>query len=151
MTAVDQLALVREFHAARDFWIADRPTVPPDLIREERAGLVAEEAGELVARLLQGHPQATEVLRRVAARFAAKAVALAGPMDLVQVTAEAVDVQYVVAGAGVNCGLPLAEAFRLVHAANMLKRGIDQFGKAGKPPGWRPADLSGLILAAGAA
>lgn len=65
------------------------------MLRKERVGLVIEEAGELAIALAQGD--------RV------------GTLDALA------DLAYVVVGAAVAYGLPLAEAFEAVHRSNMTK------------------------------
>ena len=64
---------------------------------------------------------------------------------------ELADVQYVVSGMAVTLGLPLQEAFNLVHQSNMSKLGDDgepiyrADGKVMKGPNYAPPNLEGLI------
>lgn len=66
-------------------------------------------------------------------------------------TAELADVVYVVMGFAHSQGLPLAEMFDEIHAANMRKVQSDgtvirnEHGKVLKPVGWYPADKVGVI------
>lgn len=63
-----------------------------------------------------------------------------------------VDGIYVLLGTGVQLGIPLAEVWRRVHAANMakIKDGVHRRsdGKILKPPGWVPPDVIGAICKA---
>lgn len=73
-----------------------------------------------------------------------------GTPDLVAMTHELADVQYVTSGTAVELGLPLAAAFSEVHAANMRKVGPDGRvvmvnGKVCKPEGWVPADVAKVL------
>lgn len=68
-----------------------------------------------------------------------------------ELTAELVDVLYTVMGFAHSQGLPLAEMFNEVHAANIRKLQPDgtvlrnAHGKVLKPEGWTPADKVGVI------
>lgn len=64
---------------------------------------------------------------------------------------ELADLQYVISGFAVTYGLPLEEAFLLVHESNMSKLGDDgkpiyrEDGKVLKGPNYKAPDLRGLI------
>jgi predicted HAD superfamily Cof-like phosphohydrolase len=68
-----------------------------------------------------------------------------------ELTAEIIDVLYVVMGFGHSQGLPLGLMFQEIHDANMRKRSEDgsikrnAAGKVLKPEGWHPADKRGVI------
>ncbi len=68
--------------------------------------------------------------------------------SLPDVLDSAIDLVYVVLGLLVRCGLDADEAWRRVHAANMLK--VAGPGKRGsvdviKPAGWQPPNLTDLV------
>lgn len=146
----DTVAKVREFHEAFGFHIADQPAVPPDNIRAERARLIAEEAAEAICEILSGHPAAYDLFLDLCGIFEDRARPHDWPADPAKVVRELADVEYVIAGAAVNWGVPLAAVFTEIHAANMRKLGPDgpiwnEHGKAVKPDGWYPADIDGLM------
>lgn len=63
-------------------------------------------------------------------------------------TADALaDIAYVVIGAAVEWGIPLAEVFDEVHRSNMAKSGGPRRadGKVLKPAGWTPPDVVGVL------
>jgi predicted HAD superfamily Cof-like phosphohydrolase len=71
-----------------------------------------------------------------------------------ELTAELVDVLYTVMGFAHSQGLPLAQMFNEVHAANIRKLQADgsvlrnEHGKVLKPEGWTPANKVGVIRTA---
>jgi predicted HAD superfamily Cof-like phosphohydrolase len=139
---------VRTFHEKFGFHVGDDPMVPPpDQIRFERAGLVAEEAGELVAELMAG--LSDTMVQEVLGRFVRKAGAAfsdrldgSREFDLLKVMREAADLHYGVLGAAVNCGFDLDRATAEVHEANMTRSGPDERGMAYKGPGFQAPDMS---------
>lgn len=64
---------------------------------------------------------------------------------------ELTDLQYVLSGFAVAFGLPLEQAFDLVHQSNLSKLGADgkpiyrEDGKVLKGPNYQPPDLTGLV------
>lgn len=141
---------VRAFHEAFGFHTADHPSVPPDQIRAERARLIAEEAAEAISEILSGHPDAYDLFLDLCEIFEDRARPHDRRPDPVKVARELADVEYVIAGAAVNWGVPLAAVFAEIHAANMRKLGpagpiLNEHGKAMKPDGWYPADIDGLM------
>lgn len=72
-------------------------------------------------------------------------------LDKTKLTKELCDLLYVVYGTGVTFGLPLDEAFDLVHKSNMSKLTEDgqvllrEDGKVLKGPNYKEADLSVLF------
>lgn len=66
--------------------------------------------------------------------------------DLEGVADALVDIEYFVKGTALAYGLDLQEFFDAVHAANMEKHAAkDPGGKITKPPGWKPADIAGIL------
>lgn len=144
--------MVREFHQRFGFHVEDSPALPPDQIRAERARLIGEEAGELVGELLAGLP--FEIYREVVDSFAARAIPENQGPSLEGIAGELADLEYVTAGAAVNCGIPLNAAVAVVHAANMAKLDPDgrpiysEHGKALKPARWQPPNIAAVLAAA---
>lgn len=133
---------VAEFMRAFDQTVRTVPTA--DISEDERllrARLVLEEAIEFVTAMgcvaiTSGHDQVgldTEVLL--------------GPgksIDLVEATDALADLVVVVKGSALTLGVPLDDAFDVVHETNMAKMGPDGRpirdggGKVIKPAGWQP-------------
>lgn len=142
--------LVRAFHQKFGFRVATEPGSPPDQIRFERAGLIAEEAGELVAELLVGLPD--HLILMVLRRFERKAEAAlsAHPdcptgFDLLRVMREAADLDIGTNGVALNCGFDLEAATVEVNRANMTRSGPDQRGMAFKGPDFVPPDMTRVL------
>lgn len=142
---------VRAFHEAFGFHVEDEPAVPPEHIRAERARLIAEEAGELIAEILANHPDRHDLTGTIRAIFEDRSCPIDRRPEPVKVARELADLRYVTDGGAVNWGIPLDVVFAEVHAANMRKLGpdgrpiVDGNGKACKPEGWYPADVDGAL------
>lgn len=71
--------------------------------------------------------------------------------DLVETADAMADLIYVIVGAAIEFGIPLALVWRAVQSANMAKVGPDgkvhrrEDGKILKPEGWRPPDIASII------
>lgn len=115
----DAIAKVREFHAALGQGINSPEGIRAD--QQLRVALIEEEADELVAAL-----QANDTI--------AAADALA-------------DLAYVIIGAAVLWGIPLAEVFDEVHRSNMSKvgGGKREDGKILKGPNYSPPDIASIL------
>jgi predicted HAD superfamily Cof-like phosphohydrolase len=137
---------VREFHQK----VLNQPISPaaPELRDATlRARLIAEEAIETVCALVGGGTGQTvvqEMLIKVLSDRAKKK--LSGP-NLVEAIDGCIDTLVVTYGTleaiGVD-GEPFADE---VMRSNFDKAGgpVDAFGKMGKPPGWRDADIEGVL------
>jgi predicted HAD superfamily Cof-like phosphohydrolase len=142
----DPQTLVTEFHAKMGLPVASEPTVGTPRQRELRVRLMLEEVLEFakaagVNVTAWDGAEAVGVYSTADLRFEASERG-----DLVQMTHELADVQYVVSGTAVELGLPVHEAIPLIHEANMRKEPVlDSGGKVRKPEGWVPADVSGLL------
>ena len=116
---------VREFHEKFNVPVASHPTVPPIERRALRAELIREEFKEFQTASREG--------------------------DIVQAADALADLLYVVYGAALEWGIPLDAVFQEVHRSNMTKLWPDGLphcrddGKILKPPGYSPADVSGVI------
>jgi hypothetical protein len=152
---------VRAFHGQFGFYIGTDPTQPPsDQIRYERAGLLAEEMGELFAELVVGLPD--DMIQRALGRFVRKACAAFsdrsdGPReyDSLKVMREAADVHVRLLGVAVNGDFDLDRATGLVCDSNVTRSGPDERGMAFKGEGFVAPDmrraLSGSVEPAPAA
>jgi predicted HAD superfamily Cof-like phosphohydrolase len=125
---VDYMGCLREFHEKFDVPVRNVPTIPPlkDCLRRIR--LMEEELSEVITAIDNN--------------------------NLVEVLDGMVDLLVVAFGTAVEFGLPIDEAFLMVHQEeNMTKvwpDGLvhkDAGGKILKPPGHKPADLRRLLLA----
>lgn len=69
------------------------------------------------------------------------------PVDLPALAKELADLDYVVEGTRLACGIPRQAVANIVHESNMAKRGgaTDENGKLLKPPGWQKPDIAGLL------
>ena len=142
--SADPQSQVADFHRACGLPVAPEPTVGTPEQRALRAGLIFEEFIEFIEAAgirMNLTPQGATVNVRFEA---------IGEPDLVAMTHELADVQYVTSGTAVELGLPIAAAFSEVHAANMRKVGPDgkavmRNGKVCKPEGWVPADVAKVL------
>lgn len=119
--------MVREWHKACHIPAPVTPTVPPPSDCVLALRLIEEEVREVKEALESG--------------------------DLVQILHELTDLQYVLDGLYVRCGLDRLKeaAFSRIHHTNMTKVGpdgsvrMDSQGKILKPEGFTKADLSSLL------
>ena len=126
---------VREFMVAAEQELPVRPTVPCAEVVVLRDSLIEEELKEYRTAVLALHG-ALEGCDEMEPYYADVADALA-------------DLHYVVAGAGLAFGLPMAAIWDEVHAANMRKFGPGsrkrEDGKQIKPDGWKGPDNEAII------
>lgn len=133
---------VTEFHRMIDSPVLDVPTVPPEGRARLRARLIAEEAFEVLEAIL---PRAGWAWLRAATmdRIGRGEV----DIDLAHLAKELADLDYVVEGTRLECGIPGEAVAAAVHESNMQKAAgpVDEHGKKCKPPGWRPPDIAGVL------
>jgi predicted HAD superfamily Cof-like phosphohydrolase len=137
--------MVREFHQRMGLTVRDTPSLGTPAERGERVRLMLEELLELA--------RALGVKVRTRHGWEVQAAGdfdlWAGPCDdIPSALHELADLQVTVSGTAVQFGLPLLAATRAVHAANMQKTPQGAGRKPVKPPGWKPADVSGLVAPA---
>ena len=102
------------------FTIPDAPAYPSSMVEIDfRKDLLIEEFMELMEAIDGGH--------------------------LPSVAGEVCDLIYVSIGLTIQFGLPLEELLNSVHEANMKKERTKKGKKAGKPSGWKPANLSQIL------
>jgi len=123
----DRIAAVSECHRVQHLVINDRPTLEvPAGTKELRCALIEEEAAEF--------------------RTAIEAE------DLVEVADAIGDLLYVVYGAALTFGIPVADVFTEVHRSNMTKLNnggqpvVRADGKVMKGPNFSPPDLLPVLL-----
>jgi predicted HAD superfamily Cof-like phosphohydrolase len=122
---------VREFHERIGESPPEVPTYPDGRLLALRRKLIEEETDEVM-----------EALDRLAS---------AAPEELEQRFADAAheltDLLYVTYGALVWFGIDADAVFAEVHGANLRKTEGPkrEDGKQLKPPGWRPADVAGVV------
>jgi len=124
--------------------VAQEVGLPHDLIRRFRAGLILEEALELVRAL----GFFVEV-RRVGDKTPAE-LTYVGGADLIGIADGCADLSVVTIGTLSACGIADDGLLKEVDLNNMSKvaEGVHhdpQTGKILKPPGWRPPDIERVL------
>ena len=117
--------MVEDFHTRMGIPVGRLPSVGSREERDLRLELLLEECGETIDGLSRA--------------------------DLPAIADGLCDLIYVALGTAVQLGINLEPLFAAVHAANMAKTGgpVSTTGKQGKPPGWTPPDIAGLLRAQG--
>lgn len=119
------------FHVAVDGSVPLAPTLPDEQTMAVRRTLIREEYEEVMTAFAE-----------------LTAVAENGHKpDLTHLAHEMADLLYVIYGTFAACGIDADAIFAEVHTANMRKLGGPRRadGKLLKPPGWRPADVAGVL------
>jgi predicted HAD superfamily Cof-like phosphohydrolase len=129
---------VTEFHIDNGHpVIMGRPAVPSDDRVRLRLRLIAEEFLELLEACgVDIDPLWDAVSDQIHGSVV--------DVDLPALADAMADLDYVVEGTRLECGIDGAPIAAAVHASNMQKRGgpIDEHGKQGKPFGWQPPDIA---------
>lgn len=117
----DAMAKVREFHEKFGAPCLNKPAIPHFDRQSLRIELIKEEFDEFRAAWCED--------------------------DLEQIADALADMVYVICGAALEYGIPLAEVFDEVHASNMRKVGGGQRadGKITKPEGWIGPDIKAIL------
>lgn len=112
---------VSEFHRVMDVPICRYPEFPNERRIDLRKDLIDEEYNELLISIAN--------------------------RDIVETADAMVDLIYVIVGAAIEFGIPLAEVWDEVQRANMAKQGgpTRADGKKLKPAGWTPPDVARII------
>lgn len=148
---------VREFHFKYGHKVRDTPTIPTDDEVRFRLKLIIEEFEELLlaafdnpedeswgdSESIHGAIEDGFVELQELARIAPIAVDFPEFIDACE------DLKFVIEGTEITAGVyapPLATA---VFDANMGKDPNGPDGKPVKPPGWKPPDIRGLLIAQG--
>lgn len=148
LRATDRKRMVREFFTVADQKIPERPCVPDEAAVRLRLRLVAEEFTELLLACLK-EPRATPWILRRAIQEIEHAVELCDiNVDLPKLADATVDLDYTVEGFRIALGIDSTPLWKLVHDANLAKRGgprRESDGKLLKPDGWSPPDIAGEL------
>lgn len=152
--SMTKMVLAQPHRRVRDFFrvvgqrVAEKPAAPTADELALGLRLVVEEVFELLA-ACDVRAEANEALAVVLALIEEKRLndPLSACVFLDQVADALADIDYVVEGMRVRCGVygpPIAD---LVHVANMTKAGgpLDAHGKRLKPPGFKPPDVAGEL------
>ena len=136
---------VRDLHVAIGH--PTSPALPEIRMGQLRAKLILEEAIETVVALVGGD----EAYRMVNDAADAAGRALVGPAsepNLVEAIDGLCDTIVVCYGTAEAIGIDLEPFFDEVHRSNMAKKGgpVREDGKRGKPPGWTPPDIAGVLV-----
>lgn len=135
---------VREFHTAAGQPVLAEPTVP-DIERVRlRLRLVAEEFQELLVAAGCPEQNTERVFTDVRALFECFKL----DVDLVEFVDALCDIQYVVAGTFLECGVDDESCLDNVHASNMSKfpTTVDAMGKIKKGPHYWPPRLDKILV-----
>lgn len=144
----DYKSMVRQFHEAFGETQPERPTLLSDEEAAMRCQLLVEEVKEFIAAM--GCAIWTGGVRGIVVESTAGRMNETEP-NLVAAAHELADILYIAFGTAVKMGLPMAEVFAEVHAANMRKvegPGLPKRrpdGKILKPEGWQPADVAKIL------
>ncbi len=144
---------VRDFHEAAECYIASEPGIPSEGRLRNRGVLIVEECFELLEAMGFDHVALTRL--RMGLEGVVKNHHIDWlVVDLPSIAKESADLDYVVAGLRVECGIPGDEVAAEVHESNMSKcvagrvvRRAD--GKVLKGPNYRPADVESILKAHG--
>jgi predicted HAD superfamily Cof-like phosphohydrolase len=142
---------VAEFHRAFGVPVLERPQVPPTERLRLRLRLVAEEFLELLE--ASGAPKFRVGLAKTHIGWAIDDTPseFREPPDIIGIADALADLDYVIEGTRLECGIngePIADE---VHRSNMAKLGgtVRVDGKILKPAGWTAPDILGCLRAQG--
>jgi predicted HAD superfamily Cof-like phosphohydrolase len=141
---------VSEFHRAVGQPILDTPQVPDEKRVRLRAALMAEEFFEVLEALFQtGDGRSFFTTAKKILVCECETVPLR--VDMPALVDGLADLDYVVEGTRLEFGIDGAPVADEVHATNMAKAGGPRLpnGKIGKPEGWKPPDIEGVLLGQG--
>lgn len=135
---------VQDFHK-----LIGQPISPAEpKLREEvlRARLIGEEAIETMMALVgpaNGYTIAQELLQKAMQKMAKTD----GNPNLVEAIDGLCDTIVVCLGTAEAIGVDLEPFWKAVHDSNMKKADgpVDENGKKGKPEGWKPPDVAGIL------
>lgn len=142
--------LVGDFMRAFGQAMSPKPTIPSDEVVRLRLRLIAEEFFELLAASFARSSTAHDLEQL---EFAAMDIIVTAPInaDLPALCDALADLDYVIEGTRLACGVNGKAIAEAVHRANMAKLGggVDANGKVRKPEGWAPPDVKALLVEQG--
>lgn len=122
---VDYLGMVREFHEKYNHHTQDKPGIPPNNVVDLRMILIDEERFEY-------HVESVNLITKKSD-------------NLIEIADAIGDLLYVVFGAALAFGIPIAEVFAEIHRSNMTKSTEkNEFGKSIKGD-YSPADIKSIL------
>ena len=152
-------ARVREFFTVVGQELPERVGVPADDVVRFRVRLVVEETLELVQSVIgEGSTRGPDamsppdLLKYLGDGLMQLLAAAHISVDLPAFADACADIDYVVEGARLACGIDGEPIMKLVQAANLAKAGgpvRESDGKRLKPEGWLPPDVEGALVAQG--
>lgn len=141
---------VKEFHEVFGHPVGERPEVPNDDRLVLRVALILEEAMELADAMgfstADTKDSINYMLNRIGPRVYAEDI------NIVEVADALGDLDYVVNGAALECGINLPAVTTEVHRSNMTKLGPDgkpiyrEDGKILKGEGYEPPNLESVLF-----
>ncbi len=138
---------VREFHNAAGVVTPETPQLPEDERIKLRVNLVTEEFCEFLTSV---YPQFKDMQHGAVLFRLKQAMEYMPPkVDLVAMADALADLDYVVEGTRLVCGIDGGPVAEEVHRSNMTKFGPGSWkredGKVMKPPDWQPPDIEGVL------
>jgi len=141
---------VREFHEAAGQPVLMRPQAPPEHRARLRMKLITEEYFEMLAAMLNIEHGVGEELTQAKQEIEAVISEAEVAVDVVELADALGDLDYVIEGTRLECGIDGAPVAAEIHRANMDKFGPGskrrEDGKVLKPPGWRPPDIGRVLF-----
>lgn len=145
---------VREFMERFEQHVGDTPGFPPQEVLDLRIRLMAEEFAEMLD--AAGYPFVVQIGKRGRSGFYGwdygddvifkDSTENSGKPDLPAFIDALLDLEYVILGTHVSCGVDPQPIWEAVHASNMAKQPADdKFSKIVKPAGWVAPDIAGAL------
>ena len=150
VTERNSFAMVREFHEVFGHPVGEKPEVPNDDRAILRLSLILEEAMELADALGFATSDTKDAISYMLYEVGPKVYG--DNIDIVSVADALGDLDYVVNGAALECGIDLPAVTAEVHRSNMTKLGPDgkpiyrEDGKILKGEGYEPPNLEKVLF-----
>lgn len=141
---------VKEFHEVFGHPVGEKPEVPHDDRLVLRVALILEEAMELADAMGFSTDDTKDAINYMLNRIGPKVYD--DEIDIVAVADALGDLDYVVNGAALECGINLPAVTTEVHRSNMTKLGPDgkpiyrEDGKILKGEGYEPPNLEAVLF-----
>lgn len=152
-SALDHGNHVREFMQKFSQHIGDTPGWPPREVLDLRVKLMAEEFAEMLEAggyagnfwIGRSTPESREHASYVT-HWHHHPVDVERTVDFPAFIDALLDLEYVILGTHVACGVDPQPIWERVHASNMAKQpAADKFSKITKPDGWQAPDIAGAL------
>jgi predicted HAD superfamily Cof-like phosphohydrolase len=140
---------VRAFHEKFGHAVGEKPGVPTRQVVAFRIRLIAEEFFELLGSL-HGCAEAVAAMRpKLEAELSKIDTIGIGIGDFPAFIDALADLDYVVEGTRLVCGVDGGPIAAEVQRANMAKEAVGDLKKPTKPEGWKPPDIEGELIKQG--